>query len=102
MKKKKTSAYSEEFRREAVFRADQPGKTAREVADELGIHKNQIYNWRCQLKKLSKRQFTELEGVDYARDESAEIRRLKREIYKLKQERDFLKKATAYFAKRGE
>ena len=98
MGKKKTQSYTDEFRRQAVFLADQPGKTAREVADELGIHVNQIYNWRTQFKKLSKNQFKTLNGVDYSTDESDEVRRLKHEIIKLKEENEILKKATAYFA----
>ena len=98
MARKKTKSYSEEYRREAVFLADQPGKTAREVAGDLGIHVNQIYNWRTQFNKLSKNQFSTLQGVDYSSDEATEIKRLKHEITQLKEENDILKKATAYFA----
>ena len=98
MKKRKVVSYAEEFRRNAVSLADQPGKTAREVADSLGIHVNQIYNWRTQFNKLSKKQFQSLEGVDYSKEEAAEIHRLKIENAKLKEERDFLKKAAAYFS----
>jgi len=102
MSKKKTQSYSEEFRKNAVALADQPDKTARQVAQSLGIHVNQIYNWRTQFKKLSKGQFKTLEGVDYTKNESEEIRRLKRENAKLQKERDFLKKAVAYFAENDE
>ena len=98
MGRKKVHHYTEEFRRQAVSLADQPGKTAREVADSLGIHVNQIYNWRTQFNKLSKKQFQSLEGVDYSKEELAEIRRLKHENAVLREERDFLKKAVAYFA----
>jgi len=98
MAKKKVKIYSEEFRREAVSLAYQPGKTAREVADSLGVHVNQIYNWRNQFKHLDNKQFHIQEGVDYSKEELAEIRQLKREIETLKKERDFLKKATAYFS----
>jgi transposase len=98
MGKKKVARYSEEFRKQAVALSEQPGKTATEVADSLGIHVNQIYNWRNQLKKLSKKQLQILDGVDYTKDEIDEIRRLKTENAKLKEERDFLKKAVAYFA----
>ena len=35
----------------------------------------------------------------YSKDEKAEIRKLKKKVAELEQERDFLKKATAYFAK---
>lgn len=98
MGKKKVPRYSEEFRKQAVALSDQPGKTATEVAESLGIHVNQIYNWRNQLKKLSKRQMQILDGVDYTKEELDEIRRLKTENTKLREERDFLKKAVAYFA----
>lgn len=100
MKDKKVQRYTEEFRKQAVAMADQPGKTAREVAKSLGIHVNQIYNWRAQFRKLSKCQFKFLEGVDYSKNESDEVRRLKHENAKLKKEVEFLKKATAYFAKK--
>ena len=99
---KKVNRYSEEFRRQAVSLADQPGKTAREVADSLGIHVGQIYNWRTQFSKISKKQFQILEGVDYNKDELNEIKHLKHEIAKLKEENAVLKKATAYFANTNE
>lgn len=97
-RKKKTKSYGEAFRREAVCLADQPGRTATDVAKELGIHPGQIYNWRTQFNKLSKGQFTVADGTNYSKDEKAEIRRLKKKVVELEQERDFLKKATAYFA----
>jgi len=99
MAKRKTKSYPESFRREAVRLADQPDRTAADVARELGIHVGQIYNWRTQFNKLSKGQFTVADGTNYSQEEKAEIRRLKKEVAELKQERDFLKKATAYFAK---
>ena len=99
MARKKTKSYSEAFRKEAVRLANLPDRTAVDVAKELGIHVGQIYNWKTQFSKLSKGQFKIHEGVDHSRDESAELRRLRRENAKLREERDFLKKATAYFAR---
>ena len=99
MARKKTKSYSEAYRREAVRLADLPDRTAADVARELGIHVGQIYNWRTQFNKLSKGQFTIADGTNYSVAEKAEIRKLKKEIAELKEERDFLKKATAYFAK---
>jgi len=58
MAKRKTKAYSESYRKEAVRLADLPDRTAADVARDLGIHVNQIYNWRTQFNKLSKGQFT--------------------------------------------
>ena len=40
-----------------------------------------------------------MKGVDYSKDESEELRKLRREIVDLKEENEFLKKATAYFSK---
>jgi transposase len=99
MARKKAKAYPESFRKEAVRLADLPDRTATDVAKELGIHVGQIYNWRAQYSKLAKGQFKKVDGVDYSKDESAELRRLRKENAKLREERDFLKKATAYFAK---
>ena len=102
MARRKTKSYPESFRREAVKLADQPDRTAADVARELGIHPSQIYNWRTQFNKLSKGQFVVADGTNYSKEEKAEIRKLKKEVAELKQERDFLKKATAYFAKADE
>lgn len=99
MARNKTKAYPESFRKEAVKMADLPDRTAADVARELGIHVGQIYNWRAQFNKLSKGQFTVADGTNYSVTEKAEIRKLKKEVAQLKEERDFLKKSTAYFAK---
>ena len=63
-------------------------------AKELGIHPGQIYNWRRQYKRLSEKQFNSINGVDYSVQESEEIRKLKRQVSDLKEENEFLKKAT--------
>jgi transposase len=105
MPKKKVSVpYTEAFRREAVRRSEEEGSNAVKVAKELGLHVNQIYNWRWQFKRLAKnqkpgRQFHTMKGVDYSKDESEELRQLRRKNAELQEEVDFLKKATAYFAK---
>ena len=102
MKKKtknKYNHYTQDFRREAVRRSDDPDTSPTEVARELGIHPGQIYNWRRQYKRLSDKQFNSVKGVDYSVEESEEIRKLKRHISDLKEENEFLKKATAYFSK---
>ena len=98
-RKNKFNHYTEDFRREAVRRSDDPNMSATEVAKELGIHPGQIYNWRRQYKRLSEKQFNSMNGVDYSKQESEEVRKLKRQIADLKEENEFLKKATAYFSK---
>ncbi len=102
MGRKKNQAYTEEFRREAVKRSEQPGVTQAQVAKELGVRAQQIANWKRQFTRLSDKQFNTLDGVDYSKQESEELRRLRRENKRLQEEMEFLKKAAAYFAKNQE
>ena len=102
MGKKRTQAYTEEFRREAVKRTEKPGATTASVARELGVSAQQIYNWRRQFNRLSEKQFNSVDGVDYSKQESEEVRRLKKQLHEARQEVEFLKKAAAYFANHQE
>lgn len=95
----KYNHYTEDFRREAVRRSEDPNTSAADVARDLGIHPGQIYNWRRQYNRLSDKQFNTVNGVDYSKTESEEVRELKRQVSDLKEENEFLKKATAYFSK---
>jgi transposase len=98
MSRKKTQAYTEEFRREAVKRSDKPGVTQAKVAKELGVSAQQIANWKRQFTRLSDKQFNVVEGVDYSKKESEEMRKLRRENKRQQEEIAFLKKAAAYFS----
>ena len=69
------------------------------VAEELGVSAQQIANWKRQFTRLSDKQFNSLEGVDYSKKESEDLRKLRRENKRLQEEMNFLKKAAAYFAK---
>ena len=99
MGRKRNQAYTEEFRREAIKRSEQPGVTQAQVAKELGLSAQQIANWKRQFTRLSDKQFNSVDGVDYSKEESEELRRLRRENKRLQEEMAFLKKAAAYFAK---
>jgi transposase len=85
-------AYPEEFRREAVqmLRA---GRTPRELADSLGVSEQTLRNWRRQDQRDRHERDDGLTS-----DEREELRRLRRENARLKQERDLLKRAAAFFA----
>ena len=89
-KKAQRFARSEEYKKEAVKLADTVGVT--EAAKQLGIHTTQIYNWRGKLRVKETRSEAEIRLLD-------ENARLTRELAEKKQENDFLKKASAYFAK---
>ena len=99
MARKKHQHYTEEFRKEAVKRAEKPGVTQAQVAKELGVSAQQIANWKRQFTRLSDKQFNKVDGVDYSKQESEELRRLRRENKRLHEEMAFLKKVSAYFAK---
>ena len=81
---------SDEYRKEAVKLADTVGAT--EAAKQLGIHTSQVYSWHGKLRVKESRTQSEIRLTD-------ENARLTRELAEKKQEIDFLKKASAYFAK---
>lgn len=93
-KRKPYKRYSAEFKKEAIRRANEEGTTDQAVCDDLGISTRQFRRWRDEIEVLGKDAFP---GKGQTRDD--EITSLKRELAKIKKERDFLKEATAYFAK---
>ncbi|WP_214645016.1 transposase [Aliivibrio fischeri] len=102
MGKQRKSAYTEEFRKEAVRLSQLPDRTATQVAKQLGVSAQQIANWKRQFTRLSDKQFNTLKGIDYSKQETKEMQQLKLENMRLKEELEFLKKVSAYFAKRQE
>jgi transposase len=92
---KKRRKYAREFKREAVRLWQTTEKSAREVEDDLGIARGLLYRWKRQLAAKGEDAFTG-QGRISAADE--ELRRLKRELEIVKQERDILKKAVAIFS----
>jgi transposase len=84
--------YPDDFRREALqmLRA---GRSPRELAEALGVSEQTLRNWRRQ----DQRDHGERDD-GLTSDEREELRRLRRENARLKQERDLLKRAAAFFA----
>ena len=93
-KPKRYKRYSAEFKREAILRASEEGITDAAVCAELGISTRQFRRWRDEIQLLGNDAFP---GQGRSRDE--ELTALKRELAKVKKERDFLKEAAAYFAR---
>lgn len=81
--------FTEEFKRDAVRQITDRGYPVAEVSQRLGVSQHSLYEWK---KKF---------GTSKAKssDEVEEIRRLKRELTRVTEERDILKKAAAYFAR---
>lgn len=97
-KKAPYRSYSPEQRAEAVKLVRVSGQSIRQVADDLGIPENTLWNW------VNRSRIDAGEGPVGAltTDERQELVRLRRENRRLTQERDFLKKAAAFFAKQDE
>jgi len=79
--------FSDDFKRDAVRQITERGYPVKEVSERLGVSTHSLYAW--------KKRFSEPE----ADAQAAEVRRLKKELARVTEERDILKKATAYFAK---
>ncbi len=87
--------YPDEFEVEAVKQVTERGCSVAEVADRLGATTHSIYAW---IKKFGPDANKNQERAD----EQTEIRRLKKELQRVTEERDILKKAAAYFASHTE
>lgn len=94
----KRRQFTHEFKREAVRLVSDEKRPVAEVARQLGIRPDMLRSWRRQLEGRAGLS-PEESSPGHAAETEAELRRLRREVEGLRQERDFLKKAAAYFAK---
>jgi transposase len=92
----KRKSFPAEFKREAVRLLETAQKSSADLARELGVRRNQLYKWKEQLGKRGAGAFP---GSGRGSASSDEVSRLRKELEKVKEERDILKKAAAYFAK---
>lgn len=88
--------FSREFKLEAVKLVTERGVSVAQAAEDLDVHENVLRKWVRALREAPQEAFPG-NGKQTAQD--AEIARLRKEVTKLKMERDILKKAAAYFAK---
>jgi transposase len=88
--------FNREFKVEAVKLVRDRGVSAAQVARDLGVHENVLRKW---VKEFGSDPVQAFPGHGQMKPEQLEIDRLRREVQKLKAERDILKKATAFFAK---
>ena len=86
--------FSDEYKREAVRLATQPGVTKSQVASDLGINAN-LLGRGC--RDFSTNGASAFPGQGKPRDE--EMASLKRELARVKKERDFLREAATFFAR---
>ena len=83
------SNFSEDFKRDAERQITERGHPVAGASQRLGVSQHSLYEWK---KKFAASNAN-------GNDETEEIRRLKKELARVTEERDILKKAAAYFAR---
>lgn len=88
--------FSREFKVEAVKLVLERGVSLAQASRDLDVHVNLLRGWVKAHRADPAHAFP---GVGQQKPDDAEVTQLRREVARLKMERDILKKATAYFAK---
>ena len=84
--KRERRSYGDEFRRNAISLVEDQGYTNAQAARELGIHQNLLRTWRRKYGKSA------AESSGLSESEQDELERLRKEVGRLRMERDILKK----------
>ena len=87
--------FTPEFKRQAVELLNAGHRPAAEIARVLGIPRNRLYKWQKDVAAHG----GAFPGSGRQADPAAELTRLKRELARVTEERDILKKAAVYFAR---
>lgn len=95
----KRKHYSNQFKVDAVKLVTEEGYKVSEAARNLGIHHSSLRLWKTELKDNGNQAFP---GKGNLSSEKEELYRLRKEVKKLRMEREILKKAAAFFAKESE
>jgi transposase len=90
--------FTDAFKSEAVRLTRQSGRPVAQVARDLGSSDNVLYRWRTEQRQVESQGRTR----QAVRAEQDELARLKRENEMLRKERDFLKRAAAFFARESQ
>lgn len=94
MARRRPKRYTPEFKAEAVRLVAETATPVATIAHELGVDPKTLREWVAAARPAPTVPLTE--------DERAELVRLRRELQRVRQERDILKKATAFFARQSE
>ena len=86
--------YTEEFKVAAVRQVIVEGHSVPEVAKRLGITTKSLYEWKTRYGESPER-------AAQIKSDQVENQRLRKELKRVTEERDILKKAAAYFAKQS-
>ena len=88
----KKRRFDRDFKMSAVKMVTEDGHKAAEVARSLGIHANQLYNWKQKFSSNGEKAFP-------GKGHLTELAALRRELRETQMERDILKKAVGIFSK---
>ena len=94
-KKRPRKTYSREFKIEAVRMTTEGGISVAQAARDLEVNENTLHNWRRQFRQWGAAPNAGKEALSQAE----EIQRLRKDLAKVREERDFLKKAAVWLAK---
>jgi transposase len=97
--KKSRRHFDEQFKADAVRLLTESSKPLSEVARDLGVGRSQLERWRKQLGKGKSPQVA-FPGNGNLSAEKKELEELRRELARVKEEREILKKAMAVFSRR--
>ena len=95
---RKRRTFSREYKLEALRLAAGEGMTITRAARDLGISENSLRRWKTELAGTPEA----FPGKGHRSSEAEEVDRLRRQVKQLEQERDFLRKTAAYFARKPE
>jgi transposase len=96
MSGKKRKTYNREFKLEAVRLITEKGYSIAEASRNLGVEYSVLRRWKNQLAGDPQHAFP---GKGRLKAPDEELRQMKRQLERVTEERDILKKALAYFAK---
>jgi len=94
-KKRPRKTYSREYKIEAVRMTTEGGISVAQAARDLEVNENTLHNWRRQFRQWGAAPNAGKEALSQAE----EIQRLRKDLAKVREERDFLKKAAVWLAK---
>lgn len=103
MSKRKYRTYTKEFKLEALELLKKSGRSAGQIERELGITPGLLVKWRARYQAIAKRGVSGEIDLELTDIEAAqrEIRRLKRKLAEVEEEREILKKALNIFSRKS-
>ena len=93
---KRRRRFDAQFKLDALRLMEQSDRTISDIAKDLGVRAEILYRWKRELEKDPQQAFP---GKGRLKPDQERLRQLEQELARVKQERDILKKALAYFSR---